>query len=322
MQPLAARHVATSLSSIQLEALPRALVNLAKPFSLLALFIGVFQARTVMPGPAHVGFVLLFIGLIYRALPESGYRTFTLYFAGFSLFNDLRIFADDTGIPISYSYAIRLDEAVFQVNPSAWLQQHVYQPGNLATWAAILVYTTYFFGHYFFAIMLWWFKRGQLQLFVNVVIATLFLGLAVYYVLPTAPPWLASENGNLPQVERVVPLAQNDLWSGAYSKGSSIAGRNDVAAMPSLHTALSFVIAMMAWRIGRAAGILGFAYAGAMGLCLVYLGEHYVVDVLAGAAIAAVGWRIISWAMQAHLSIGRFTVRSNEANRPEVFEVT
>ena len=313
-------------SAPQWERMPKiglALVNLAKPFSLLALFIGVFQARTLMPGPAHIGFVLLFIGLIYGVLPESGYRTFTLYFAAFALFNDLRIFADDIGLPVNYLYPIRFDEAIFQVNPSAWLQQRLYQPGNLATWAAILVYTTYFFGHYAFAIMLWWLKRGQLLLFVNVVIATLFLGLTVYYVLPTAPPWLAADNGDLQQVERVVPLAQSDLWSSAYSKGSSLAGRNDVAAMPSLHTALSFVIAMMAWRIGRVPGVLGFAYAGAMGLCLVYLGEHYVVDVLAGAVTAAVAWRVVVLAMQPKTPEARpDAIEGSAAIKSEAFEVS
>jgi membrane-associated phospholipid phosphatase len=39
-------------------------------------------------------------------------------------------------------------------------------------------------------------------------------------------------------------------------------------------------------RTGRAAGALGWAYAATLGLALVYLGEHYVVDLVAGLTLA------------------------------------
>ena len=35
-----------------------------------------------------------------------------------------------------------------------------------------------------------------------------------------------------------------------------------------------------------AAGAAGWAYAATLGFALVYLGEHYVVDLIAGAALA------------------------------------
>ena len=35
------------------------------------------------------------------------------------------------------------------------------------------------------------------------------------------------------------------------------------------------------------AGALGWGYAATLGFALVYLGEHYVADLLAGAALAA-----------------------------------
>jgi hypothetical protein len=37
---------------------------------------------------------------------------------------------------------------------------------------------------------------------------------------------------------------------------------------------------------GRIAGALAWAYVGALGVALVYLGEHYVVDLAAGLALA------------------------------------
>jgi membrane-associated phospholipid phosphatase len=40
-------------------------------------------------------------------------------------------------------------------------------------------------------------------------------------------------------------------------------------------------------QVGRGHAALGWAYALTLGFGLVYLGEHYVVDLLAGAALAA-----------------------------------
>jgi membrane-associated phospholipid phosphatase len=56
--------------------------------------------------------------------------------------------------------------------------------------------------------------------------------------------------------------------------------------MPSLHFATSVQAAHVLSGTGRLAGTLGWAYATTLGVALVYLGEHYVVDLAAGAALA------------------------------------
>jgi membrane-associated phospholipid phosphatase len=57
--------------------------------------------------------------------------------------------------------------------------------------------------------------------------------------------------------------------------------------MPSLHFATSVMAARMLAETGPLAGATGWAYAGTLGIALVYLGEHYVVDLLAGLALVA-----------------------------------
>jgi membrane-associated phospholipid phosphatase len=56
--------------------------------------------------------------------------------------------------------------------------------------------------------------------------------------------------------------------------------------MPSLHFATSVMAAHMLADSGPVAGALGWTYAGTLGVALVYLGEHYVVDLAAGLALA------------------------------------
>jgi membrane-associated phospholipid phosphatase len=38
-------------------------------------------------------------------------------------------------------------------------------------------------------------------------------------------------------------------------------------------------------EVGPLAGAVGFTYAALLGLALVYLGEHYAIDLLAGAGL-------------------------------------
>ena len=57
--------------------------------------------------------------------------------------------------------------------------------------------------------------------------------------------------------------------------------------MPSLHFATSLMAALHLSKVGKLAGAAGWAYAGTLGFALVYLGEHYVTDLAAGAALVA-----------------------------------
>jgi hypothetical protein len=112
------------------------------------------------------------------------------------------------------------------------------------------------------------------------------LGCAVYMAVPTAPPWWASEEGYTDaQVRRIMQEVGAEEWGRAWPILYDALGGNPWAAMPSLHFATSLMAALLLAETGPAEGALGWAYAGALGFALVYLGEHYVVDLLAGAAI-------------------------------------
>ncbi len=71
-------------------------------------------------------------------------------------------------------------------------------------------------------------------------------------------------------------------WTRLYD---SLSG-NQLAAMPSLHFATSVMAAHVLSDVGRVPGAVGWSYAALLGFALVYLGEHYVVDLAAGAALA------------------------------------
>jgi len=58
--------------------------------------------------------------------------------------------------------------------------------------------------------------------------------------------------------------------------------------MPWLQFATSLMAALLLAELSPSAGAVGWTYAGMLGFALVYLGEHYLVDLLAGAALVIV----------------------------------
>jgi membrane-associated phospholipid phosphatase len=116
------------------------------------------------------------------------------------------------------------------------------------------------------------------------------IGAIFYWAIPTAPPWWAAAQGQLKggqevQVRRMMieygPVFWGDLWEPLYS----FLGGNPLAAMPSLHFATSLMGAHLLSEVGPVPGAVGWGYAGMLGLALVYLGEHYLIDLVAGAAL-------------------------------------
>jgi membrane-associated phospholipid phosphatase len=115
------------------------------------------------------------------------------------------------------------------------------------------------------------------------------IGCAVYFAVPTAPPWWASEQGLTGEpVRRIMVEVGEGTWKGAWPKMYDALGGNPWAAMPSLHFATSFAAALSLAEAGKVEGVIGSAYSATLGFALVYLGEHYVTDLLAGALLVAV----------------------------------
>jgi membrane-associated phospholipid phosphatase len=117
------------------------------------------------------------------------------------------------------------------------------------------------------------------------------LGATVYWLAPTAPPWYAAgareDRAGEEQLEvrRMMVEYGEHFWRDGWGSLYSVFGGNPLAAMPSLHFATSLMAALLLAEVGPLAGALGAAYAATLGFALVYLGEHYVVDLLAGAAL-------------------------------------
>jgi membrane-associated phospholipid phosphatase len=134
------------------------------------------------------------------------------------------------------------------------------------------------------------------------------LGAVVYWTLPTAPPWWAAARGHIEELDGEVEIGEfghrydktgaplpvrrmmleygERFWGSRWNDLYDVLGGNPLAAMPSLHFASSLMAARLLSEVDPVAGAVGWTYAATLGLALVYLGEHYAIDVIAGGALA------------------------------------
>ena len=77
-----------------------------------------------------------------------------------------------------------------------------------------------------------------------------------------------------------------EFWGDRWGDLYDVLGGNPLAAMPSLHFATSLMAAHLLSEVGPISGAVGWSYSLTLALALVYLGEHYAADLLAGGLLA------------------------------------
>ena len=210
----------------------------------------------------------------------------------FAFMGYARSVADTTGFEPYYQYVIDADKAMFGVVPSIWLQDRLYTKGSISPLDAycFVIYFSYFAVPVLTGLALWHLHPRGFRVYMAATIFMIAFGTVTFIFLPTAPPWMASNEGYLPEVQRIGPQILNMIKGGVYEQGHEVVGVNNSAAFPSYHTAHTALVAVVIWSYAPRWRPLGVLYLASMCFALVYMGEHYVTDEVAGILIAAVGW--------------------------------
>lgn len=170
------------------------------------------------------------------------------------------------------------------------------------------VYASHFLVGLTLAAVLWVRSREEWWRWMRRYLAINYAALAIYLTYPMAPPWMASRDGFIGEVHRITSRG----WAGTGLDRANIVLQgmgNQVAAMPSLHAGIAFLVAIYGvQRLRHPARLLLLAYPAAMSLALVYFAEHYVIDVVAGGLLA----------LAVTLGVGRWERRpaQQEADEP------
>lgn len=264
----------------------------------------------------------LFATLAILFVPIGRSRSFVAAFAPYAavwfIFTFLRSLADETRLARTVNTkASEIERWIFNGElPTIRLQAEFYDPNNLSWYDFYLtfVHWSYFIIPHAVAAFLWWKYPARFLQYLRAMTLLLTIGLVLYFLMPSNPPWMAPESVNTPGAATVLrimePIAM-EIGGGLYEASYRIVGEsNPIAAMPSIHMAITFLLVPVSYYFSRPWQILAWFYAFSMGLALVYLGEHYVIDVVVGSAIAAYSWRAArSWMLQVFPTVRRFLQR-------------
>jgi hypothetical protein len=190
---------------------------------------------------------------------------------------------------LKIDYPIRIDRVLGAGTlPTVRLQEALGQEGEVRPHdlaLSIVHWSWFFFPHGSMAYILWR-HRERYPRSACLMAACFDLGCVVYWIVPTAPPWWAAQNGNMPPVRRIMAETGERFWGRLWRPLYHSLEGNPFAAMPSLHFGTSVMAARLLSDLGKGHGFLGWSYALTLGFGLVYLGEHYLIDLLAGLALA------------------------------------
>jgi hypothetical protein len=278
----------------------------------LVAYAGIVVAITFERGVAITPDVLaVAFGLVAVVLGRGRlfFRDWVPFIALLLAYELMRGIADDTGLAVHLEDMILADRLVaFGAIPSQVLQELVRPAGPVDPYAiaATVVYMLHFALPLVTGYVLWLWRRPQFYDFVAALIVLSLAGFMTYLLVPAAPPWMAADQGALagadgrPVIAYLKPVAFEQLaealgfdGSFMYSLAFGSANPNLVAAFPSLHVAYPFLTFLALRRAFGAIGWLALGYTVLVTLSVIYTGDHWIIDAIAGVAYAYVAWYVV-----------------------------
>ena len=230
----------------------------------------------------------------------------TLYACMWLSYDFSRGIADSLGFPLQVELPRNIDKVLFLGNdPNTWMQQQLWNR-NIQWYDVFgsIIYFTHFFVPVATSVYLWIRYREQWIRYIRRFASVLFAGVLTYIVMPTVPPWMAASDQYPYQILEPLQRSTGRGWSwlGLDTVGNVLLRgqqqSNPTAALPSLHAAFALFVVVFFWqRITKPwVRYMSLLFPLSMAWSLVYFGEHYVTDILAGwAYVGASFWFWNRW---------------------------
>lgn len=277
------------------------------------LCVSIFLADPSFPTPdklvIFLTFVFMIFGQAWQMLKRIG--PFVVILLTYDSFRSL---VPSLNAHVHYTLMPHFDTNIFGTLPTITLQHWLWH-GHVQWYDFVFysVYMLHFVVPIALALLIWKLRDELYWTAAATYIFVSFTAFAVFLLYPTAPPWLASQDGYIPHLTRV----SSDIYAamGIHNFPSlyNHLSPNPVAAVPSLHTAYSILFSLFIWKLfGRKWGIASLIYPALMITGVIYMGEHYAFDVATGGLLAVLGFVATPFLLR-HAT--RFGQRAHQAIR-------
>jgi membrane-associated phospholipid phosphatase len=164
---------------------------------------------------------------------------------------------------------------------------------NFFASATMTLVSTILYGSHIFLVMtamiLFWFTNKKVfRGYVYAMILTSYMALITFAIFPVAPPWFTgSANNLLDEGYNMLPGPVNALQQLFLSMS------NKVAAFPSLHAAYAMLFTVYTVKLKPKIGYISVPLLFGILFSTIYLGQHYVIDLIAGIVYSLVAVFIV-----------------------------
>jgi len=231
-------------------------------------------------------------------------RDWLPFAAIFLAWESMRGLADELGATVHSDDVIALERFFFVGRvPSEELQAAFHVPGSISLLdlATTFLYVAHFALPLTVAFAFWMLERRLFYRYLLALMLMSFAAFLCYLLIPVAPPRFAGDFGEQLAVTDIARDTFTQLQFAPVTTWlyGSISG-NPVAAFPSLHSAYPLLAYLFARGRWPRASLILLGWSAAIWFAVVYLGHHYVIDVVAGilfaiGAYAALQSPLLKW---------------------------
>ena len=281
--------------------------NLAFVFpAAFALILCVFYLMYgVVPGPEFI-ILCLFVYAAYNKWSQRFVRDW-VPFASFIL-----AYVAINGLVGSMSRFVHVEEPIglelrlFGVIPTLVLQQ--FYRSVFLDGLGYLVYSVHFIAPVVFAFVLWKYRPKEYWKYAVAFAVCTYSALVTFVVYPVAPPWFGVG------ATRILFQVDSGLGLSVYRTVFDFFQPNLFAAFPSLHSAYPWLISLFAFKIGKKKALPIVLYPILVWFSAVYLGEHYVVDVIGGVLFATLAFLLEEKLISRNKLVRHLNKRARDVN--------
>ncbi|MEM3566131.1 MAG: phosphatase PAP2 family protein [Candidatus Bathyarchaeia archaeon] len=209
-------------------------------------------------------------------------RTFAPFIISFLSYETLNRLIDGVPRYIHVQEPIAIDMRMFNSVPTLVLQQSIRMP--ILDYIGAVVYSLHFIVPTTFAFILLKYQPKHYQKYALAFMICTYSALITFIIYPVAPPWYGVG------ATRILFQVDQNLGVPVYRVIYDYVGVNLFAAFPSLHSAIPWLIALSALKAWKKKALPVLIFPVMVWFSAVYLGEHYVIDVLGGVIYATLAF--------------------------------
>jgi len=262
------------------------LLNLARVLPIiylvaLCIFCVVYN---VFPGPDFL-ILCFFICAAFAKRAQRFIKDWVPFLALFLAYEAMRGIADNIAGIVHVTELISAELQIFGTIPTLVLQQFYRSP--ILDWIGAFFYSLHFLIPTVFGFVLWYRSRENYSKYTIALLLSSYSALITVLLFPTAPPWFGVK------ATRILFQVDHAMGIPFYATLLVLVTPNPFAAFPSLHATYPWLISLYSIKIKRIKALPILIIPLGVWFSAVYLGEHYVIDLLAGVAYSTAAFFLV-----------------------------